>query len=170
MALSLKHTTFAEAIVEGLSPELAYQKAYPRANATTCRVNGYRLLQNATIESYIKEKSKKIEDLATNKAADELKNKIVRIALSVDERKRILEDIALGKLQQKSYEPVLDPNTGKWGTRPTAVSEPTIDHRIKAIAELNRMGGDYAPSKVAQTDSQGNDIDLKQASVLIEFK
>jgi hypothetical protein len=30
--------------------------------------------------------------------------------------------------------------------------------RISAISELNKMGGDYAPSKVAQTDKDGNDV------------
>jgi hypothetical protein len=30
--------------------------------------------------------------------------------------------------------------------------------RIKAISELNKMEGDYAPAKVAQTDKDGNDV------------
>ncbi len=30
--------------------------------------------------------------------------------------------------------------------------------RINAIAELNKMEGDYAPTKVANTDKEGNDV------------
>ncbi len=33
-----------------------------------------------------------------------------------------------------------------------------IIERIKAISELNKMEGDYAPAKVAQTDKDGNNI------------
>lgn len=35
--------------------------------------------------------------------------------------------------------------------------EPDHADRLKALAELNKMEGDYAPSKVAQTDTAGND-------------
>lgn len=32
------------------------------------------------------------------------------------------------------------------------------EHKLKAIAELNKMEGDYSPTKVAQTDTKGNDL------------
>ena len=34
----------------------------------------------------------------------------------------------------------------------------SYDHKLKALSELNKMEGDYAPTKVANTDSKGNDI------------
>jgi hypothetical protein len=37
-------------------------------------------------------------------------------------------------------------------------AEPDFYDRKQAIAELNKMEGDYAPSKVAQTDVAGNDL------------
>ncbi|MDR2652872.1 MAG: hypothetical protein LBC68_11280 [Prevotellaceae bacterium] len=35
---------------------------------------------------------------------------------------------------------------------------PTESDRIRAIAELNKMSGNYAPVLTAETDSKGNDI------------
>ena len=50
-------------------------------------------------------------------------------------------------------------------------SEPDFSDRKNAIAELNKMEGDYAPQKVAQTDKEGNDV--KQVIIIngkeIEF-
>lgn len=37
-------------------------------------------------------------------------------------------------------------------------AEPSVNDRKGAIAELNKMGGDYAPTKVANTDVEGNNI------------
>jgi hypothetical protein len=43
--------------------------------------------------------------------------------------------------------------------------------RLKAIAELNKMEGSYAPSKIATTDTKGNEV--KQVMIIngkeIEF-
>jgi hypothetical protein len=162
MELSQKHKVFAEAIIEGLSPELAYSKAYPKSKPTSARVESYRLLQITTVANYIKEKSSRIEELATNKAIEALKDKIVSKVLTVEERKQILTDIALGKVQYKTYEVIQNENedTGEitFGTKPITVAEPMIGDRIRAISELSRMGGDYAPTKVAQTDSEGKDL------------
>lgn len=81
MELSQKHKVFAEAIIDGLSPSDAYYKAYNSENKETCRSRGHKLSQNVTIAKYIKEKASKIEELATNKAADVLKDKIVSKSL-----------------------------------------------------------------------------------------
>ena len=165
MELSQKHKVFAEAVIEGLSPTDAYFRAYATENKETCRSRGHKLSQNVTVAAYIKEKSHKIEELATNKAVEELKDKIVRVALTVEERKQILEDIALGKTQYKTYEVIqTDEETPDgmpiFGTRPITVSEPSLDHRVKAIAELNRMGGDYAATKTTVTINKiGKDLD-----------
>lgn len=162
MELSQKHKVFAEAIIDGLSPSDAYYKAYNSENKETCRSRGHKLSQNVTIAKYIKEKASKIEELATNKAADVLKDKIVSQVLTVEERKQILTDIALGKIQYKTYEVIQNENedTGEvtFGTKPITVAEPMISDRIRAISELSRMVGDYATTKVAQTDSEGKDV------------
>lgn len=34
----------------------------------------------------------------------------------------------------------------------------SYDHKLKALAELNKMDGDYAPAKIAMTDTDGNAV------------
>lgn len=113
------------------------------------------MLQNATIEAYVKEKSSKIEELATNKAVEELKDKIVSNYLTIEQRKALLSDIALGKALTKTYEVVISEDESedgqpKYGTKPIAVVEPSAGDKIKAIATLNMMDGANATLKVEQ--------------------
>ena len=34
----------------------------------------------------------------------------------------------------------------------------SYDHKLKALAELNKMEGDYSPTKIAQTNTLGEDV------------
>lgn len=71
--------------------------------------------------------------------------------MSKAERQKVLSDIARGQLTQKAE----GEKPGDFIDVPVMIE--TFE-RIKAIAELNKMEGDYAPSKVAQTDKDGNDV------------
>ena len=157
MELSQKHKAFADEIIKGRTPQEAYATAYPNAKPTSCRVESYKLLQKPTIADYIKEVSSKIADLANNKAAEELKDKIVSNVFTAEEKKQILRDIAIGKLTYKTYEPVYDEKTEKWGTKPISVAEPNLDQRIKAIQAHNLMTGDNAPPRAA-IDEEGKTV------------
>jgi hypothetical protein len=78
----------------------------------------------------------------------------------VMERKEILTKIARGQIPLRKAM-VVD------GTIEYIDIIPDWMDRKAAIAELNKMEGDYAPTKVAQTDSKGNDVaksDLPQLS------
>ena len=35
----------------------------------------------------------------------------------------------------------------------------SYDHKLKALAELNKMEGDYSPTKIANTNTKGEDIE-----------
>ena len=101
-------------------------------------------IQHAERQSRIKEKLAKVDE----EAAIEARKKAI---MTADERKEVLTKIANGTLKIKRPFVI----GGKIMEYP---AEPDATDRRNAIAELNKMEGDYAPSKVAQTDKDGNDI------------
>jgi hypothetical protein len=157
MELSAKHKVFANEIIRGRTPAEAYSTAYPKSNATTCRVNSYKILQNTTVAEYIRQETDKISQQATKEAINELKDKIVADYLEIHEKRTILADIARKKIVTKTYEPLYDEENEKWVTKPLTISEPTIDQIVKAIATDNLMVGANAPTKVANTTASGED-------------
>lgn len=78
--------------------------------------------------------------------------------LTIEERKMILTKIALGGIPLKKAM-VVD------GEIQMIDVVPDWMDRKNAIAELNKMDGSYAPSKIAQTDTKGNDIPLSERPV-----
>lgn len=90
----------------------------------------------------------RLADIDTAAAIDARKKAI----MTADERKELLTKIASGQLKVKRPFVVL----GKIMEYP---EEPALADRLKALAELNKMEGDYAPTKVAQTTASGEDID-----------
>jgi hypothetical protein len=77
--------------------------------------------------------------------------------LTVQHRKELLSKIATGQIKIATKEVKWNAVTKKFQTIPF-IELPTHTARISAIAELNKMDGDYAPTKVAQTDSSGKDV------------
>lgn len=71
--------------------------------------------------------------------------------MTADERKELLTKIANGEIRIKKPFVI----AGKIMEYP---AEPDHADRMKAMAELSKMSGDYAPSKVANTDKDGNDV------------
>lgn len=100
--------------------------------------------QHTTKQQAIKEKLAKVDEAA----AIEARKKAI---MTADERKEVLTKIANGTLKIKRPFVI----GGKIMEYP---AEPDATDRRNAIAELNKMEGDYAPSKVAQTDKDGNDV------------
>lgn len=100
--------------------------------------------QHTERQQKIKEKLAKVDEEA---AIEARKMEIMTAA----ERKEVLTKIANGTLKIKRPFVI----GGKIMEYP---AEPDATDRRNAIAELNKMEGDYAPSKVAQTDKDGNDI------------
>ena len=74
-----------------------------------------------------------------------------RAIMSADDRKEYLTKILNGEVKIKQPFVI----AGKIMEYP---SEPSVNDRLKALAELNKMEGDYAPTKVAQTDTKGQDV------------
>lgn len=77
--------------------------------------------------------------------------------LTAQERKELLTEIALGKIEIPTSELRYDSNEKKFVMQPV-VKLPDHSTRIKAISELNKMDGDYAPTKIASTNTKGNDV------------
>jgi hypothetical protein len=87
-------------------------------------------------------------------AAIEARKKVI---MTSDERKEYLTKLILGQIEIPYSEAKWDRNQSKFVTiKFVEVANPQA--RISAIAELNKMEGDYSPLKVAQTNVEGNDI------------
>lgn len=71
--------------------------------------------------------------------------------MSSIERKEVLSKIARGNFPLKKPMVI----NGKLRLVPVV---PDWTERRNAIAELNKMEGDYAPTKIASTDKEGNDV------------
>lgn len=83
--------------------------------------------------------------------------------MTADERKEYLTKLVQGKIKIPYSEKKWNPDTKKFETL-KFVELPNHTARISAIAELNKMDGDYAPAKVAQTDSKGDDLPVTDYS------
>jgi hypothetical protein len=99
----------------------------------------------------LQQKAKKASDKAYIKAS---KKAAVEAVMSKIERMETLSKIARGEI------PLTKPMVVDGAVKLIPVVPDWMDRKA-AIAELNKMEGDYAPTKVAQTDSKGNDIEKK---------
>lgn len=160
MALTSKQKIFCDEYILSGNASEAYQKAYNNTNSSTCRVNSTALLKKAEISNYLKELqtvAKKIHDKKQKKVIEEAESlKVLPIAQRID----ILSRIALGEVPLKKAM-VVD----KMIEYIEVV--PDWNDRKNAIAELNKMDGSYAPTKTANTDTQGND---KDSIIEVTFK
>lgn len=108
--------------------------------------------QHAIAQQVIKAELEKLEKQA---AINARKKEI----MTSEERKMVLTKIANGRLKLTRW----------WIGKDYQVSKqvvPNYTERISAIAELNKMEGDYAPIKTALTDKDGEDIDLSKLPVV----
>lgn len=75
--------------------------------------------------------------------------------LSADERKEYLTKIITAKTDLKK---IGNMHASIWEKEDGTKEIIDVQDKLKALAELNKMDGDYAPTKIAQTDTEGNDI------------
>lgn len=121
-----------------------------------------------TVDTYWKDAKKQhLERLnKASKAADDIylatKTKAaIEAVMSRQERLELLTKIAKGEFENETKKPA-------WNNQKKVFEIVTVrekaDHNgvMKAIAEMNKMEGDYAPDKVAHTDTKGNDIPLEK--------
>lgn len=132
--------TFVDEMIMHGDPTKAYMAAYPKAKVTSARVKSYNLLQNVTISELIKENSEKITAIATEKAIDELKDKIVCDTLTTLHKREILFKIASGELKTEKVVFTKD------GAN-TIMCKPSHSDIMQAIDLDNKMTGDNAPVK-----------------------
>lgn len=86
----------------------------------------------------------------------------IRAILTAEERKEFLSLIVAAQTDLKKIGNMHSPI---WRKEDGTQEIITVQDKIKAVAELNKMGGDYAPTKVAQTDALGNDV--TQVSIVL---
>jgi hypothetical protein len=106
--------------------------------------------QHLAKQQTIKEEIAKID----KDAAIEARKKAI---MTADERKEYLTQIIKGEIEVPYTEVKYNPGIKSFETI-QFVELASHTARINAIAELNKMEGDYAPTKVAKTNVAGEDV------------
>lgn len=102
-----------------------------------------RLLKSA--KTSLQSEFKKIDEQTDIEVGKEIKKRKIKL-MSAIQRKVYLEKIATGKIKIPYTEVKWNPKLNKFETIKFKELAPHTA-RISAIAELNKMSGDYAPSK-----------------------
>jgi phage terminase small subunit len=142
--LTDKQKMFCIEFVSGKDATNAYCIGYEKQNNGVARAAASRLLKSPIIQKYIYElqaENKKIVDLANDKAADVIVQGSIADA---NERMVYLSKLLRGEISIKQ-------ETASGGQLVEVLEVPSFSERIKAIAELNKMVGDYAPTKQETT-------------------
>jgi phage terminase small subunit len=142
--LTDKQKRFCNEFVGGKDATNAYCIGYEKQNNGVARAAASRLLKSTEIQKYISElqsENKKIVDLANEKAADVIVEGSIADA---NERMVYLSKLLRGEISIKQ-------ETASGGQLVEVLEVPSFSERIKAIAELNKMVGDYAPTKQETT-------------------
>ena len=114
-----------------------------------------RYLKIAKEQHSIKQKSIKESLVQLDKQAAVIARK--KAIMTADERKEYLTKLIKGEIKVPYTEVKWNPKTLKFSKHQFVEVAPH-SARITAISELNKMEGDYAPTKVSQTDSSGKDV------------
>jgi phage terminase small subunit len=138
--LTSKQIEFCKQYVSGKDGSNSYSIAFNRGNGNVTRAAASRLLKSNEIQSYIfelQEQNKKIVEIANIKAADIVVSGSIADAT---ERMVTLTKIVRGELIINTEQMTKD------GPEQIMLT-PEYNDRIKAIAELNKMDGSYAPTQ-----------------------
>lgn len=154
MGLPAKHIEFIRLVANGESQTKAYKVTCGNPGITTkvAKVKGSQLAKRYADEI---EKAKNRNGEIIQKAHEKHQEKVASMRfMSVAERMELLSKLAEGTLKIKVpfYKDgkVLEYN-----------AEPSASERIKAIAELNKMNGAYAPTEIKGT------LDIRAVQVII---
>jgi hypothetical protein len=149
-----EHKIFADAVINGTSEKDAYKLAYPSATEKSCLDRGRKLSNNVEIGNYIRQIQSKIQNKVENKLSEAISNEIVIELLTVAKKREILSKIANGEM-------VIEKAVGsKFGVEIVDCKPDAMDI-MKAIDLDNKMCGIYI-NKIAQTDTNGNDVLTEQ--------
>ena len=130
-----KHQIFAEEYVLTSDAIVSYQKAYPKAKSESARVESYRILQDPTVENYIKQKQSEIQMARQNNVINELKAKDSSNILT---REKIVEMTSNAvKITYNTYLKSKDKGDA--------------DAFNKSVAVFNKLEGLDASTKIEQT-------------------
>jgi hypothetical protein len=152
-------------IIEAIIKQIEQGKATEKICAAICSKfqfterTFYNHFKNAQEQHTLKQgKLKKKIDELDEQAAIEARKKHI---MTAEERKEFLTKLIHGEIEVPYTEVKYNPAKKKFETI-QFVELAGHQARISAIAELNKMEGDYAPTKIAPTDSKGNDIPISK--------
>ena len=135
MITNKKHQIFADEYILSSDAIASYQKAYPKAKAESARVESYRILQDPTVENYIKQKQSEIQMARQNNVINELKAKDSSNILT---REKIVEMTSnVVKITYNTYVKSKDKGDA--------------DAFNKSVAVYNKLEGLDASTKIEQT-------------------
>ncbi len=130
-----KHQIFADNYIITNDAIVSYQKAYPKAKSESARVESYRILQDPTVENYIKQKQLEIQNARQNNVIEQLKAKDSSNILT---REKIVEMTSnVVKITYNTYVKSKD--------------KADADAFNKSVAVFNKLEGLDASTKIEQT-------------------
>lgn len=125
----------------------AYKKAYPNVKKDeTARVNGYRLLRDATIVKAIDDLKKEREQLIEKVQKEEIERMARKQIVSQVQIEAMLSNVAMGKFKRKRVIAAVDVRNGKI-IKAEVEESPTETDMISAADKLLKIKGAYAPDK-----------------------
>lgn len=153
MTIPIKHQEFIKLVAKGTNQSEAYTLTNPNKNLTkgTIKVESSKLAKKYA--ELIAQERKRIKEIVQAAQDQSIATVAQMHILSAAERMEWLTKLVSGEIKAKRPFVI----GGKIMEYP---EEPSHNDRIKALAELNKMDGSYAPQKVAQTNVEGKDISL----------
>jgi hypothetical protein len=150
-SLSPKHSEFIMLVAGGTNQSEAYVLTNPNKNLTkgTIKVESSKLAKKyALLINEERERLRKVVEAANDSKVSEIAQMNI---MGKAERMELLTKMAKGELKIKTPFVI----AGKIMEYP---AELTASDRRAAIAELNKMAGDYAPAKTETTLKLGKDL------------
>lgn len=156
-----------QTVIDAIIKQIEQGKATEKICAAICSkfqftertfYNRFKIANQQHIDKQQKIKAK-IAEVEEQAAIDARKKAI----MTAEERKEFLTKLIHGEIKVPYAEVKYNPAKKKFEVI-QFVELASHQSRINAIAELNKMEGDYAPTKIAQTDGKGNDIPVNKLS------
>ncbi len=144
MTISPKHIEFINLVASGESQSTAYKATVGNKSATIAQVKSKAsnlAKKYAVLINEERERLRKVVEAANDSKVSEIAQMNI---MGKAERMELLTKMAKGELKIKTPFVI----AGKIMEYP---AEPTASDRRAAIAELNKMAGDYAPAKTETT-------------------
>lgn len=152
MVIPSKHLKFIELVAGGSEQDKAYLKAIakPGTSSASARQKGSTLAKKYAVQIQIeRERVGRVIEAAKDKLASDI---AIKNIMSKTERMEYLSKMARGEVKVKKPFVI----AGKIMEYP---ADPDHAERRAAIAELNKMAGDYAPSK--------SEVELRDATIKV---